>query len=273
MIERHAAGGVVYRRAGTPAWPIAAGSAASDPDAASRGDEPGGSGPAVEVLMILDAYGHWALPKGGIEPGETPEAAALREIREETGIVGAIEAPLPSVRYRFRDGEEEVEKTVHYFLVRALNGGLRVQREELRDAAWLSLDEAIRRCTYENLVPTLEAARQAIAAQRTAAEGARDAAAAQEGAASGAAEATPDRATGEPTGGSGAAGDDAAEGDGADAPAPAPAVAADAAAPGGREGRAADASPADDRSPADPGGSSGQATAETDASTAPAPPR
>ena len=153
MVEREAAGGVVYRRVPGRPGDEPGGAAAGTADAAGAG------GPVrYEFLMILDAYGHWALPKGGIEPGETPEAAALREIREETGIVGAIERRLPDVRYRFHDRGEEIDKRVHYFLVRALNHGVRIQTEEIRDAAWVPYDEALRRCSYENLRPALEAA-------------------------------------------------------------------------------------------------------------------
>lgn len=142
MVEREAAGGVVYRKARRAEGP--------------PGGDAGAGG--YRFLMILDAYGHWCLPKGGIEPGETPVAAALREIREETGIVGSVQDALPPVRYQFFDRGQEVRKTVHYFLVRALNDNLRIQREEIRDAAWLSFDEALARCSYENLRPTLEAA-------------------------------------------------------------------------------------------------------------------
>jgi len=146
MVEREAAGGVVYRRV-RPAEGVPAG------DAGAGG---------YRFLMILDAYGHWCLPKGGIELGEAPVDAALREIREETGIVGSVQDALPPVRYQFFDRGQEVHKTVHYFLVRALNDNLRIQREEIRDAAWLSFEEALARCSYENLRPTLEAAGERV---------------------------------------------------------------------------------------------------------------
>ncbi|MEW6523514.1 MAG: NUDIX hydrolase [Bacillota bacterium] len=105
----------------------------------------------VEILMILDAYGRWTLPKGLVEAGETPEEAALREITEETGITGAVRQTLTPVHYHYRDRQGQlVSKTVHYFLVEAHRDTLQPQLSEIQEAAWMALDEAARRSGYDN---------------------------------------------------------------------------------------------------------------------------
>jgi len=94
----------------------------------------------------------WALPKGGIEAGETHEDAALREIREETGIEGVIQADLGSIDYWFyssRDGSR-VHKTVHFFLVRGTGGDTSLHDAEVDEAAWLDVEAALDRMTYPN---------------------------------------------------------------------------------------------------------------------------
>lgn len=75
----------------------------------------------LEVLLIDDAFGKVAFPKGHVEPGETWEDAAIREVAEETGIEARIVAPLGRVHYDiFRDGQP-VRKEVRLFLLRAIN--------------------------------------------------------------------------------------------------------------------------------------------------------
>ncbi|WP_199621770.1 NUDIX hydrolase [Paenibacillus alkalitolerans] len=97
----------------------------------------------IEVQLIQDRYGKVSLPKGKMEPGETVEQTALREIAEETGITGIIRAPLTVIRYRYSHPEKgAVDKEVHYYLVEATGGSLQAQVEEIRGVAWFSPEEA-----------------------------------------------------------------------------------------------------------------------------------
>lgn len=100
-------------------------------------------GDDLQVQMIQDRYGKITLPKGKMEPGETIEQTALREIAEETGIIGTIVQPLEKITYQFTlSGVGVVDKEVHYYLVEATGGTLQAQVEEIRGVEWLDPLEA-----------------------------------------------------------------------------------------------------------------------------------
>lgn len=101
------------------------------------------SGNRIEIQLIQDRYGKITLPKGKMEAGETVEQTALREIHEETGIVGEIIKPVMKVDYIYKlPGSGEVNKEVHYYLVEAKGGALKAQVEEIRGVEWFTPQEA-----------------------------------------------------------------------------------------------------------------------------------
>jgi 8-oxo-dGTP pyrophosphatase MutT (NUDIX family) len=89
------------------------------------------------------------LPKGGLEPGETPEQAAAREVREETGITATVLRPLGDVTYWYRRGGRRVLKTVHFFLCAFVSGSTADHDHEVDDARWIPLGEARTALSYE----------------------------------------------------------------------------------------------------------------------------
>lgn len=95
----------------------------------------------------------WCLPKGHLEGIETPEEAAVREISEETGILGAIEQRLGTIDYWFSGDDRRIHKVVHHFLLRAIGGYLTVENDpdsEAEEAAWVDLHRLPERLSYPN---------------------------------------------------------------------------------------------------------------------------
>jgi 8-oxo-dGTP pyrophosphatase MutT (NUDIX family) len=84
--------------------------------------------------------GEWLLPKGHIEPGETPRVAAEREVLEETGIRGRAGASLRIIEYEFYSNRVRVRKFVRHFLLRMESGALSTLDHEVSDVAWFPLE-------------------------------------------------------------------------------------------------------------------------------------
>ena len=97
--------------------------------------------------------GLWALPKGHIDPGESAEEAALREVVEETGAGGKPVGKLGDVKYVYtRRGGGRIFKVVSFYLVRYGHGRLGEiddsMRVEVADVRWLPLEDAPRLLAY-----------------------------------------------------------------------------------------------------------------------------
>ena len=114
------------------------------------------------------AAGRVELPKGKLEEGERPLDAAIRELREETGLATEIDLvrELPRVRYAFRTPEgKSVYKVVHYFLLRSRDANpvfVPQGKEGIVGVEWTPLRHALDTIAFGNLRPILEAARDAL---------------------------------------------------------------------------------------------------------------
>ncbi len=114
--------------------------------------------PGREVLLVhRPKYDDWSFPKGKLDRGEHPVAAAVREVAEETGVHVRLGPPLPSQRYPVA----RRMKTVHYWTGRVVGdddvSGYR-PNDEIDGVAWVPFDEAMVRLTYEHDRTTLAAA-------------------------------------------------------------------------------------------------------------------
>ncbi len=111
----------------------------------------------------------FALPKGGVDEGETPEQSADREVFEETGVRGLRLFRLTTIRYvyvRSWGGREQVSKSVSFYLFLYASGRLGQirpdMRDEVRKAFWFPLDKAHRKLTYRGEREVLKMAQKIV---------------------------------------------------------------------------------------------------------------
>jgi bis(5'-nucleosidyl)-tetraphosphatase len=122
MLREFSAGAVVFRRDGTRKY-----------------------------LLLHYEAGHWEFPKGNVEKGETPEDAARREIKEETGIDGVefIPAFEEKIKYYYKRDKGTVQKEVQFFLAEAKSDKV-ILSDEHTGFEWLGYREAYERITFRN---------------------------------------------------------------------------------------------------------------------------
>jgi 8-oxo-dGTP pyrophosphatase MutT (NUDIX family) len=107
---------------------------------------PGESSMEVAIISVMPGK-RWQLPKGIIDKGESPEEAATREVREETGIETELLAPIETVEYWYvgteRGQRVRYHKFVHFFLLAYRGGDVSEHDQEVAEARWVGIDEAI----------------------------------------------------------------------------------------------------------------------------------
>ena len=100
----------------------------------------------LEVLLIHRPHRRdWTFPKGKVEPGETEEACALREVEEETGLRCTLERELPTTSHVDHKGRLKI---VRYWAMSPV-GGVAEPRNEVDAVRWVGLAEAAGVLTYE----------------------------------------------------------------------------------------------------------------------------
>jgi 8-oxo-dGTP diphosphatase len=106
------------------------------------------------VLISVGEQGRWQLPKGMIGEAEPVETAAMREVREETGLKTEMVAPIDKVEYWFysksRGRGIRFHKVVHFYLLRCLSGDVNDHDDEVNEARWFEIGEAMKTLTFPN---------------------------------------------------------------------------------------------------------------------------
>jgi 8-oxo-dGTP pyrophosphatase MutT (NUDIX family) len=118
------------------------------------------------VLISVGEAQRWQLPKGTVEKNETRESAAVREVREETGIQTDLVRLLDRIEYWFYSSSAgkrtRHHKFVYFYLLRALSGDTSDHDDEVNESRWVEINTALKMLTFENERTILKRARAAL---------------------------------------------------------------------------------------------------------------
>jgi 8-oxo-dGTP pyrophosphatase MutT (NUDIX family) len=118
-------------------------------------------------LLIRDSYQNWGFPKGHVEAGERPAAAAQREVEEETGLTGLeVRAPIDTIDWYFRFRGRLIHKVCDFYLMELEPGApadtVPQEAEGITACVWATFGDAAKRISYENARRVLTRARAMV---------------------------------------------------------------------------------------------------------------
>ena len=120
-----------------------------------------------EILLVATKGGtRWQLPKGKVEPGESPQEAAFREVKEEGGVEGEFVCPLDTISYWYYWEGKKHWKLVDFFLFRYRSGDPGQHDWEVDDARFFPAREALEIITFPTEKKVLKRALEIIKRKR-----------------------------------------------------------------------------------------------------------